>query len=186
MSGRRRGAASKGMHPWPWVNGWLPAESPAPALSRPAGGSGSVPTRIRQRVQAVDSGTAAAASERACFRYRDRLQRSGFHSDGALRELKRLPLHEIIVVENGSHDHTYAAARAFEGVTVIHIPERLGHDVARALGAKMSTGDIVLFMDGDMPVPAEKLSSYLVAADRGVDVALNDIMPFFAGIWPPR
>ncbi|WP_411553168.1 glycosyltransferase family 2 protein [Paenibacillus lautus] len=94
-----------------------------------------------------------------------------------LRELKRLPFHEIIVVENGSHDHTFAATRAFEGVTVIHTPERLGHDVARAVGAKMSTGDIVLFMDGDMPVPAEKLSSFLVAADRGVDVALNDIMP---------
>jgi len=94
-----------------------------------------------------------------------------------LRELKRLPFHEIIVVENGSQDHTFAAARSFEGVTVIHVPERLGHDVARALGAKMSTGDIVLFLDGDMPVPAEKLSSFLVAADQGVDVALNDITP---------
>ncbi|ANA81338.1 glycosyltransferase family 2 protein [Paenibacillus glucanolyticus] len=94
-----------------------------------------------------------------------------------LRELKRLPFHEIIVVENGSQDHTYAAARSFEGVIVAHIPDRLGHDVARAMGAKMSTGDIILFMDGDMPVSAEKLSSYLVAADRGVDVALNDIMP---------
>lgn len=93
-----------------------------------------------------------------------------------LRELKRLPFHEIIVVENGSDDHTFAAARSFDGVTVMHVPEQLGHDVARALGAKLSTGDIVLFMDGDMPVPAEKLSPFVVAADQGVDVALNDIM----------
>ncbi|GAB6929273.1 hypothetical protein JCM10914A_32560 [Paenibacillus sp. JCM 10914] len=94
-----------------------------------------------------------------------------------LRELRRLPFHEIIVVENGSSDQSYAVARSFPGVIVIHVPERLGHDVARALGAQMCTGEHVLFIDGDMPVPAEQLSAYLVAADQGVDVVLNDIMP---------
>ncbi|CAM3294726.1 MULTISPECIES: glycosyltransferase family 2 protein [Paenibacillus] len=94
-----------------------------------------------------------------------------------LRELKRLPFHEIIVVVNGSQDGSFAAARSFDGVIVVHIAERLGHDVARGIGAKLSTGDFVLFIDGDMPVSAHLLSAFLVAADRGVDVALNDIMP---------
>ncbi|MBX4150301.1 glycosyltransferase family 2 protein [Paenibacillus lautus] len=177
MSGRRRGAASKrdasmALGQWLASSGIpqhqlyhvLPGVAEAFRRGYARGARQSIPAPLLPPLNGRASVIVSACNEAGSIPM-------------VLRELKRLPFHEIIVVENGSHDHTYAAARAFEGVTVIHIPERLGHDVARALGAKMSTGDIVLFMDGDMPVPAEKLSSYLVAADRGVDVALNDIMP---------
>lgn len=96
---------------------------------------------------------------------------------GVIRELKRMRLHEIIVVVNGSTDGSFEAARSFEGITVVNVPERLGHDVARALGARISTGDTVLFVDGDMAVPASQLCAFIAASDRGVDVALNDVTP---------
>ncbi|NMO95229.1 glycosyltransferase [Paenibacillus lemnae] len=92
-----------------------------------------------------------------------------------MTELKQMRLHEIIVVVHGCSDDSFTAARSFEGVTVIHVPERLSDEAARALGAKMSTGDNILFTSSDQRVPAEELGVFIAAASRGVDVALNDI-----------
>ncbi|WP_230875780.1 glycosyltransferase family 2 protein [Paenibacillus campinasensis] len=100
-----------------------------------------------------------------------------------LQQLKQLPLHELIVVMDGSEDNSFSTARAVEGVIIIHLPEQAGLDTARALGARASTGDYVLFLNGDLPVPAPQLYRFLAAADRGVEVALNDItsqLPPFA------
>ncbi len=97
-----------------------------------------------------------------------------------LRELALLPLDDAIVVINGSSDHSFKYAREFEGVTIVHEPSALGLDVGRALGAKMTDADIVLFMDGDFPVPAPELAAFLYAVDQGVDVALNDVMPYLS------
>jgi len=97
-----------------------------------------------------------------------------------LRELALLPLDDTTVVINGSSDHSFKYAREFEGVTIVHEPSALGLDVGRALGAKMTDADIVLFMDGDFPVPAPELAAFLYAVDQGVDVALNDVMPYLS------
>jgi len=92
-------------------------------------------------------------------------------------ELKRLPLQEIVVVLNGSTDGTLDEALKRE-VTIVHIPEALGHDVGRAIGAKLAQAQTLLFVDGDFPVPAERLAPFLRAVHRGADLALNDLSPF--------
>lgn len=95
-----------------------------------------------------------------------------------LRELAKLPLEETIVVLNGCTDNSLAAAQACPGVTIVHYADRLGHDVGRAIGAKLSSADGILFVDGDLPIPAERLKLFLAAVANGVEVALNDITPY--------
>jgi len=95
-----------------------------------------------------------------------------------LRELAKLPLQDIIVVVNGSSDGSYGAVSGWPNVTVVHYPEPIGHDVGRAVGARMTDADVLLFVDGDFPVAARKLAPYIAAIHRGADVALNDITSF--------
>ncbi|GIP24102.1 glycosyltransferase family A protein [Paenibacillus sp. J22TS3] len=95
-----------------------------------------------------------------------------------LAELEKLPFREIIVVLNGCTDGSFAEARKHKNTILLHYPERLGHDVGRAIGAAAAVGDILLFMDGDLVVPAEQLAAFLYAVDKGTDVALNDISPW--------
>ncbi|RCX19763.1 glycosyl transferase family 2 [Fontibacillus phaseoli] len=95
-----------------------------------------------------------------------------------LFELGKLPLREIIVVLNGCTDGSFETVQRDPRVIRLSFPMRLGHDVGRAIGAAVATGDIILFMDGDLPLPAEELAPFLLAVDRGADVALNDISPF--------
>jgi len=102
-----------------------------------------------------------------------------------LDQLERLPLHETIVVINGSTDNSYHIARSRPEVTILHYPEPLGHDVGRAVGAKASTSDIVLFLDGDLPVEAEQLRPFIAEIARGGDVALNDIHRYI-GVFSER
>lgn len=91
-----------------------------------------------------------------------------------LRQLRRLPLDEVIVVVNGSRDRTAEIAAA-HGCRVIEIAGSLGHDVGRAVGAALADADICLFTDADIIVPAEDLAPFLRAVEDGVDVALNDL-----------
>ncbi|MNO27816.1 putative glycosyl transferase [compost metagenome] len=100
-----------------------------------------------------------------------------------LKQVQRLNPAEIIVVLNGCTDDSYGCTRLFKQATVVHCPESAGHDVGRALGAKLSRGDILLFLDGDMVIPASQLAAFAAAVDGGVDVALNDLdalLPPFA------
>ncbi|MCM3129853.1 MULTISPECIES: glycosyltransferase [unclassified Paenibacillus] len=97
---------------------------------------------------------------------------------GVLKELSRLPLQEIVVVLNGCRDNSYEIARKFPAVTIVHEPDRVGHDVGRAIGAELTTSDIVLFTDGDIVIKAEQLAPFLTAVDRGVDMALNNLTSY--------
>lgn len=96
---------------------------------------------------------------------------------GVLYELKRLPLQEIIVVLNGCSDRTYYKVMEIPGVLIVNIPEKLGYDVGRGVGARLSTADCILFVDGDIVIPAEELYPFLSAIDHGYDVALNHLQP---------
>jgi hypothetical protein len=95
-----------------------------------------------------------------------------------LDQLGRLPLSEIVIVVNGSTDRTFWSARTLSGGIVVHFMRPLGHDVGRAVGAKLTRSDILLFLDGDFPVFAEHLVPFIDAVDQGTDVALNDISPY--------
>ncbi|MEX1028424.1 MAG: glycosyltransferase [Paenibacillaceae bacterium] len=95
-----------------------------------------------------------------------------------LEQLHRLPLHEIIFVLNGSTDESFEMIRNQSWATIIHYHHPLGHDVGRAIGAKLSESDILLFLDGDFPVYAEHLVPFIDAVERGIDIALNNITPY--------
>ncbi|MDB5083923.1 MAG: hypothetical protein JWN30_809, partial [Bacilli bacterium] len=90
-----------------------------------------------------------------------------------VREVRKLGKDvEILVVANGCTDQTIPLARE-AGAKVIEIPEKLGHDVGRAIGAKQAKGDILLFIDGDMVIAKEDLIKFVDCVQAGNDVALN-------------
>lgn len=93
-------------------------------------------------------------------------------------QLQRFPMQEMIIVINGSHDQTFARVRQISNATIIHYPQPLGHDIGRVLGAKLAQSDILLFLDGDIPIQAESLLPFIGAIERGVDIALNDVSPY--------
>ncbi|TKI59235.1 glycosyltransferase [Brevibacillus antibioticus] len=94
-----------------------------------------------------------------------------------IREVLRLDPAEIIVVVNGSVDQTAQLAREC-GVTTVEFPHALGVDTGRAIGASLSKGDILLFVDADMIMPVHDLYPFVLACEGGVDVALNDVSVF--------
>ncbi|MFB0844172.1 glycosyltransferase family 2 protein [Paenibacillus oleatilyticus] len=94
-----------------------------------------------------------------------------------LKEADRLT-DETYVIVNGSSDETFRQARAASRAIVLSYPQVLGHDVGRAVGAKLARTDILLFTDGDMPIPAEQLVPFVHGIEQGLDVALNNIYPY--------
>ncbi|WP_054971943.1 glycosyltransferase family A protein [Paenibacillus sp. A3] len=94
-----------------------------------------------------------------------------------LKEAGRLT-DETYVIVNGSSDETFRQARAASRAIVLSYPQALGHDVGRSVGAKLARADILLFTDGDMPLPAEQLVPFVHGIEQGLDVALNDIYPY--------
>lgn len=92
----------------------------------------------------------------------------------AVREAKRIsPSTEVIVVVNGSTDRT-AALAAGAGARVLVHDDALGHDGGRRVGATEACGDILLFTDADIVIPAEQMAPFVQAIVDGTDVALND------------
>lgn len=84
------------------------------------------------------------------------------------------PQTEVIVVANGSTDGSIAVAKR-KGARVIIYPDALGHDVGRAVGAIAAQGAALLFIDGDMVIPAADLRPFVHAVLSGdTDLALND------------
>ena len=61
---------------------------------------------------------------------------------------QRQPTAEIIVVDDGSSDETYAVCQSF-GVTVLQHPYSLGNGAAIKTGTRYAKGDILVFMDAD-------------------------------------
>lgn len=86
---------------------------------------------------------------------------------------------EIIVVANGCSDAT-AEIAAKLGCRVLTFRNRLGHDVGRAAGARAATGDVLLFLDADLPISSTQLSAFIEPVVNGrADVVLNDLDPLY-------
>jgi glycosyltransferase involved in cell wall biosynthesis len=102
-----------------------------------------------------------------------------------LEQLHRLPLREMIFVLNGSSDESFEIIRNQSSATIVHYHDPLGHDVGRAVGAKLSQSDILLFLDGDFPIYAEQLVPFMEAVANGMDIALNNITPYI-GLFSER
>ncbi|CAM5790156.1 MULTISPECIES: glycosyltransferase family 2 protein [Brevibacillus] len=95
-----------------------------------------------------------------------------------LKQVVRLRPKEIIVIANGSRDRTIQIATTYN-VTCLSYPFPLGHDVGRAIGAKEASGDVLLFLDGDIVIPAERLQRFVKACYLGADISLNNVNRFF-------
>jgi hypothetical protein len=92
-----------------------------------------------------------------------------------LDQLRRLPLHEIIVILSGQSEGVWQPVGAHPSLpTIIRYPEVLGSDAGRAVGAKFTSSDIVLFLDEESPVRAEQLLPFIRSIASGTDLALND------------
>lgn len=92
----------------------------------------------------------------------------------AIQELLRLPLEEIIVVLEATGEKGFADIRRLPGITIVHMTESLGQDVGRAVGAKLTKAETILFTNGSFVIPAERLVPLLAAVDSSADVALSD------------
>jgi glycosyltransferase involved in cell wall biosynthesis len=82
---------------------------------------------------------------------------------------------EIIVVENGSTDRTYAIAHEFaqnhENVRVIQNDWR-GKGLAIQRGIKEAKGEYLFMCDADLSMPVEEISKFLPPQLQNVDVAI--------------
>lgn len=79
---------------------------------------------------------------------------------------------EIIVVDDGSSDHTANVAEQ-SGARVISHPVSLGNGAAIKTGARSANGDILVMMDGDGQHKAEDIASLVGKLDEGYDMAIG-------------
>ncbi|MEO3946938.1 hypothetical protein [Gorillibacterium sp. CAU 1737] len=105
--------------------------------------------------------------------------------ESVLKQLQRLLVKEILVVVDDPFHPALPLllAHPLEPLVLCY-PEPLGPGVARALGAQAAAGDILLYADAHVLLPAEQLIPYLYAVASGIDLALLDstsVLPPFAG-----
>lgn len=100
---------------------------------------------------------------------------------GVLEEVAALPLHkEVIVVDDGSTDHTGEIAEQF-GARVVRHPYNRGNGAAVRSGIRAAQGDIIVIMDADgQHRPAD--IPRLLEAMRLYDMVVG-ARPAGAGAW---
>lgn len=85
---------------------------------------------------------------------------------------------EIVVADDGSSDGTAGAAEEFAathpGVRVLRLTPNRGKGGAVRLGALAAEGQVILFADADLGVPAEFVAAALATIDGGADVATGE------------
>ena len=89
-----------------------------------------------------------------------------------------LPGAQIVVVDDGSDDDTYAealrSAAMLPGTLVVKHERNRGKGAALQTGASRAEGSIVVFLDGDLDLPPDQVPRLLRAfADRRTDVLVG-------------
>lgn len=92
--------------------------------------------------------------------------------------IAKLKPKEMIVVDNGSTAKTLDICLK-KSATCYSYPYRFGHDIGRAIGAREATGDVLLFLDADIPFTFAQLIPFVIACYEGVDIALNNVNPLY-------
>lgn len=78
---------------------------------------------------------------------------------------------EVVVVDNGSTDNTWSVAERYDGVRAVHVPQA-GAGRARNRGLEETTGELVLFLDGDDVLLPGKIARQVgVLEHTGADAA---------------
>jgi glycosyltransferase involved in cell wall biosynthesis len=91
--------------------------------------------------------------------------------------------YEIIVVDDASTDGTAAACRTQNGVRVVALDANAGPSRARNVGAAAARGDILVFLDADVTLPAgadllrELVDALETDPDADFVVTISDIEP---------
>lgn len=81
---------------------------------------------------------------------------------------------EIILVNDGSADHTWNKMVAWRGVhenlTLVDLSRNFGKEIAITAGLDVADGDAVLIMDGDLQHPPEMIPAFLRRWREGYDI----------------
>ena len=82
--------------------------------------------------------------------------------------------HEMVFVDDGSSDRTFAQiAAASEGdsrIVGVSLSRNFGHQAALSAALEQTSGDVVIVMDGDLQDPPEEIPRFLEAFNGGCDV----------------
>lgn len=83
-----------------------------------------------------------------------------------------VPTAEVIVIDDGSEDQTASLAES-AGATVIKHPYSKGNGAAIKAGARLASGEALVFMDGDGQHSAEDVKRLLEKLDSGYDMVVG-------------
>lgn len=82
--------------------------------------------------------------------------------------------HEIVLVDDGSRDHTFelleGAASADSRLVIISLSRNFGHQRALTAALDHVSGDVTVVMDGDLQDPPEMIPAFLAQFRDGYDV----------------
>ena len=92
----------------------------------------------------------------------------------ALRDVHESGGLEIVVVDDGSHDGTAAAAVAAGADVVKRFETNRGKGAAVRAGFRAASGRVVAFTDADLAYPARHLARLLDEVEAGADVVVGD------------
>ena len=84
--------------------------------------------------------------------------------------------YEVIVVDDGSRDHTPSLVEAWTRrvpeVRMVRLPKNQGKGAAVRAGMQAASGDQRCFFDADLPMPVGELDAVLARLDQGADVVI--------------
>ena len=82
--------------------------------------------------------------------------------------------YEVILVDDGSSDHTHAIlqdlARRDPHVTGVRLRRNFGQTAALAAGFDCASGEVIIAMDGDLQHQPENIPRFLNKIDQGYDI----------------